>query len=146
MGILSSIFRTKSHSAELQKADRAIQLGRAGKITPAEMLAELLRGQVLIPLANTPELAGDRLVSWNPATVSKSDGHQFLLAFSDGAVHDAFVKQTPAYSYAFLANARWVIGVLPAGHGMLFNAGGDNVFEWSASGIANYVQHVRGDA
>jgi hypothetical protein len=85
-------------------------------------------------------------VSWKPASVAKSDGEQFLLVFTDGTVHSAFAKHNPEYSYGFLVNAGWVVGILPPKHGMLFNPGGDNAFEWSASGIANYVRHVHGDA
>jgi hypothetical protein len=49
MGIFSSIFGSKSDSAALKRADQAIQLGRARKIAPAEMLSELLQGRSSFP-------------------------------------------------------------------------------------------------
>ena len=147
MGIFASIFkRSGSRADQLALADRAIVQGRAGAITVPEMLRDIMSAQILVPLAGAPRIEGDRLVSWKPATVSKGDGSQFLVAFTSHDLLTAFAKHSPEHSYAFQISARWVLGVLPAAHGIVFNVGGDNGFEWSADGLAEYRRDVVRDA
>jgi hypothetical protein len=148
MGIFSSIFESRATSpgGELAVADSAIARGRAGAIPVEDMLGELMRAQILIPLAGAPTIENNRLVRWKPATVSKPDGTQLLLAFTSDDLLSAFAKRNPEYPYAFLIGARWVLGVLPDAHGILFNVGGENGFEWSAKGLAEYRRDVLRDA
>jgi hypothetical protein len=37
-----------------------------------------------------------------------------------------------------LVEARWVVDALPPGHGIVFNVGTENGFEWSREGIAAF--------
>lgn len=102
-----------------------------------EMLRTLLATQVIIPLAEQPVMDGARLLSWKPATVSKdADGGPFLVIFTDEELDAKYARWRPEYPYRLRTGADWLIRVLPAGHGVLFNlGGGDLMFEWPAQGI-----------
>ncbi len=101
------------------------------------MLQSILAAQVSIPLAEQPVMEGARLISWKPATVSKdADGEQFLVVFTDLELDGKYAHFRPEYPYRLRVGADWLITVLPAGHGIVFNlGGGDIMFEWPASGI-----------
>lgn len=121
-------------------ATEAIRAARAGQRSTQEMLGAVLAAQVSIPLAEPPVMDGARLLSWKPATVSRdADGAQFLVVFTDDELDGKYARWRPEYSYRLRTGADWLINVLPAGHGILFNlGGGDILFEWPADGILAY--------
>jgi hypothetical protein len=134
VGIRSINVEDRTRAAEV-----AIRDGRAGRISVPQMLRLLGAAQVLVPLADPPVMNDASVVRWKPATITKkTDGSQFVLAFTSKALIDAFSKGDPAHSFAFLVEVAWLLNVLPQAHGLVFNLGGTNGFEWPASGIAAY--------
>jgi SseB protein N-terminal domain len=119
------------------QAGEAIRAARAGRIPTEQMLRSVLATQVIIPLADPPVMDGARMLSWKPATVSRdADGEQFVVVFTDEALDQQYARWRPEYGYRLRAGADWLIKVLPAGHGVIFNLGGGEImFEWPASGI-----------
>ncbi|HEX6037036.1 SseB family protein [Longimicrobium sp.] len=119
------------------QASEAIRAARAGQLDTEQMLGSLLAAQVSIPLAETTVMDGARLLSWKPATVTRdADGEQFVIAFTDGELDQKYAKWRPEYPYRLRVGADWLITVLPAGHGVIINLGGDDImFEWPARDI-----------
>lgn len=101
------------------------------------MLQSILVTQVIVPLAEPPVMDGARMLSWKPATVSRdADGQQFVVVFTDEELDGKYGKWRPEYPYRLRVGADWLITVLPAGHGLVFNLGGGEImFEWPARGI-----------
>lgn len=119
------------------KAGEAIRAARAGHLPMQEMLRSILATQVIVPLADPPVMDGARLLSWKPATVSRdADGEQFLVVFTDEELDVKYARWRPEYPFRLHVTADWLITVLPAGHGIVFNlGGGDIMLEWPARGI-----------
>ena len=146
MGLFASMFGRKQGAGSsdpdgrsTEKADTAIRDARAGRITVPQMLHSVLAAQVIVPLAEPPVMDGASVTRWKPATVSKqANGAQFLVAFTDRKLATAFSENNREHSFALLVDAAWVLSVLPEGHGIAFNVGGDNGFEWTAEGISAY--------
>lgn len=105
-----------------------------------QMLGSILTTQVIVPLAEPPVMDGARMLSWKPATVSRdADGAQFVVVFTDEELDGKYARWRPEYAYRLRVTADWLITVLPAGHGIVFNlGGGDIMLEWPSSGIAAY--------
>jgi hypothetical protein len=121
------------------KADAAIAEARQGALGVDEMLQAVLAAQVLVPLAGAPEVEGDRITFWNPATITKrSDGSLYHVAFTDPAVAAEYVKGNPSHAYVLLVEAGWLVQIVPPGQGIAFNLGSENSFEWSAEGVAEH--------
>jgi len=122
------------------EAGEAIRAAWAGRLSTREMLRSVLAAQVMIPLAEPPVTDGARLLSWKPATVSRdADGEQFVVVFTDEELDGKYAKWRPEYPYRLRVGADWLIAVLPAGHGIIFNLGGGEImFEWPASEILAY--------
>lgn len=120
-----------------REAGEAIRAARAGSLSTQQMLRSVLATQVIIPLAEPPVMAGARMLSWKPATVSRdADGQQFVIVFTDEELDGKYARWRPEYPYRLRVGADWLITVLPAGHGIVFNLGGGEImFEWPASGI-----------
>lgn len=104
------------------------------------MLRSILGAQVIVPLADPPVMDGARLLSWKPATVTRdADGAQFVVVFTDEELDVKYAKWRPEYAYRLRVGADWLIRVLPAGHGIVFNLGGGEImFEWTAGDILAY--------
>jgi hypothetical protein len=118
-------------------AGEAIRAARAGSLPTQQMLRSILATQVIVPVAEPPVMDGARMLSWKPATVSRdADGQQFIIVFTDETLDGQYGKWRPEYPYRLRVGADWLINVLPAGHGIVFNlGGGDILFEWPASDI-----------
>jgi hypothetical protein len=146
MGLISGLFGSKedvgSDNADLgrlREADEAIRDGRAGRIPVPVMLQRLFSAQAFVSLAGPPTMTGHTVASWKPATVTKQDrGSQFVVAFTDESLASAFATNNRTYSHLLLVNLAWLIEALPKEHGIVFNVGSDNGFEWSAAGIAAF--------
>jgi hypothetical protein len=119
------------------EASEAIRAARAGRLPTQQMLQSILATQVIVPLAEPPVMDGARMLSWKPATVSRdADGQQFVVVFTDEELDGKYAKWRPEYAYRLRVGADWLLTVLPAGHGIVFNLGGGEImFEWPASGI-----------
>lgn len=122
------------------EASEAIRAARAGHLPMQQMLSSILAAQVIVPLADPPVMDGARMLSWKPATVSRdADGQQFVVVFTDEKLDGQYGKWRPEYAYRLRVGADWLITVLPAGHGIVFNlGGGETMFEWPARDILAY--------
>jgi hypothetical protein len=130
----------KSTISAIEDAEAAILDARAEKISISEMLNIILTSQVLIPLAEPPEIEERILKSWNPATVTEqNENTQFVVAFSNKELASDFYKSNPSHTYEFFVNTQWLLSVLPENHGIIFNLGGESNFEWSANGIVAFL-------
>lgn len=151
MGLLSNLFGRKASDAQgvpdgrgAREATAAIREARAGRMPVPKMLQLVVGSQVLVPLASPPVIENESMKRWKPATVTKqADGGQFIVAFTDRALMSAFAKSNPEHSFGFLVDTAWLLTVLPQAHGIAFNLGGDNGFEWNAEGIAAFEAEHR---
>ena len=123
-----------------REAGEAIRAARAGSLPTQQMLRSVLATQVIVPLADPPVMDGGRLLSWKPATVSRDvDGEQFVVVFTDEELDGKYAMWRPEYAYRLRVGADWLINVLPAGHGIVFNLGGGEImFEWPTRDIQAY--------
>jgi hypothetical protein len=60
--------QTATHQA---RTHEAIRHCRAGRLSVPEMLAQLTQGRVFVPMAEPPEMQGDELKKWKPATAQR---------------------------------------------------------------------------
>jgi hypothetical protein len=126
----------------LSSSHQAIELARQGRITVKEMLDRLASANLFIPLAEPPLMDGQRVRSWKPATVSKADRSQWVVAFSSTELAAAFSKQNTVYSHGLSVKTKWVLQSLPDAHGLVVNIGSANMFEWNAEGVHRYKADV----
>ncbi|MGO4223640.1 SseB family protein [Lysobacter sp. TAF61] len=131
-----------SDASAALSAHEAIQQARIGRLPIQEMLAILARSSLFVPLASPPEIDGEAITAWKPSTVSKADGSQWVVAFTNTDQASEFCKQTPAYSHGLSVGTKWLLQVLPPGHGIVINIGTAQGFEWNAGGIAEYKARV----
>ena len=90
---------------------------------------------------------GTSIARWKPATVTKQPaGAQFLVAFTDKVLVNNFSKNSPTHSFVLLVDAGYLLGVVPQDHGIAFNVGGENCFEWTAEDLSAYMSSERSDA
>ena len=133
---------TDSGRWRMLEANSAICAARAGRMSQSAMLGTVLASHVSVPLAKPLVTDGDRLVSWAPASVTtENDGEQFVPVFTDETLDRAYWKSYPEHGYRFQVQAGWLLDVLPPGHGLAFNIGGqENTLLWPARGILAYKQ------
>jgi len=126
----------------LSSSHQAIELARQGRIPINEMLDRLVSANLFVPLAEPPIMDGQRLRSWRPATLSKHDGSQWVVAFSSLELATAFGKQNPGYSHGLSVETKWILQALPPAHGLVVNVGSGSLFEWNAEGLLRYKADV----
>lgn len=148
MKILSKLLGRKdpagvepSDEARSLRAHEAIGLARQGQLPVKDMLGRLVASKLLVPLADVPQMDGEKVKSWRPATLSKPDGSQWLVGFTNANLGGTFAKEN-GYSHAISVDAAWVLEALPPGHGLVINVASDRMFEWSAQGISHYKAEV----
>jgi len=135
---------TSSTDEELLRAHHAIEAARAGTLPVQEMVKVLMSGPIEVPLVEPPRMERQEMKGWKPATLSKADGSQWLVAFTSSDLTTAFSKQNPAYCHGIRVDAAWVLRVMPAAHGLVFNLGSEAMFEWNAAGLERYKDEVLG--
>jgi len=124
-------------------AREAIELARQGRIPVQEMLGFLVASNLFIPLVEPPSMDAEIIKSWKPATVSKEDGSQWLVAFTDAEFSAHFTKYNQNYSHGMSVQAQWLLRAVPPAHGLVVNMGTpDSMFEWSADGLSSYKANV----
>ncbi len=144
MGFLSKLMGKKPSvtcktARGTEKADIALREGRAGRMDFPDMLRIVCGAQVIVPLAGPPNIQGDSLQSWKPATCTKQQtGGQFLLAYTSDTFLDEFYGQNPGHSYGFAIDVQWLLSVLPPDHGITFNLGSDYALEWDSESISRF--------
>jgi hypothetical protein len=132
------------NEADLPAAHNAIRLFKQGKLHPRDMLQQLVAGKVVVPTSELPRTEDNQITGWRPATVAKADGSQWLLAFTTQPLASEFCAREPEYGFYLNLEMRWVLGALPANHGIVFNLRSEDQFEWSAAGLAKYLRDVLG--
>ncbi len=146
MGALFDLFRrrttltSESVGRGMRNADAAIRDSRVGRLAVQAMLETVLDAQILIPLSEPPHMTGLLPERWKPATVTKqTDGSRFVVAFTNANSLAVFSRTNPEYSHSLLVEAQWMLDAIPADHGIVFNVGGENGFEWPAAGISAFM-------
>lgn len=127
-----------SDEEEIPDAHLAIQEGRRKLISGRELLARLVAGKVSVPMLELPVIEEGRIRAWNPATASKPDGSQWIIAFTLPAFASDFCDANPEHGFCASVDVRFVIAAAPERCGIVFNLGTEDVFQWSAAGIAKY--------
>lgn len=113
----------------------------AGEIPEREMLARLVAGFIVVPLAREPDRDGWDIKSWSPALVGKADGSKWVVVFTSSEGHAEFAERHN-YPYALETSTVWVLDKMPPEHGLLINWGTAHQLEWSAEGIRRYQSDV----
>jgi hypothetical protein len=146
MNLLARLFadkKTQSPTAPEEASHRAVTQFTKGEISRQEMLARLVAGFISIPLAEPPKMEKGYLKSWKPATVSKANASQWLVAFTYTEAGSTFGLKND-YSFILSTGTKWLLDVLPPGHGLVLNLGSQYLFEWSAEEISKYKIEVLG--
>jgi hypothetical protein len=126
-------------------AHQAIRLLKQGRMQGKEMLSHLVQGKLSVPVAELPEIVDARhLRNWSPATVSKADGSQWLVAYTLEALAHAFAEQHPDYPLVMTVDTTWVLDRLPDSYGIAINFRTEDVMEWNAQGLARFKKDVLG--
>jgi hypothetical protein len=123
--------------AELDAADQAIRRARAEEISYDDLLAALAAARIAVPVAGAPG------ATWLPASVTTRDGTFLVAAFTQTHLAAAFCHGNRDFPRAMLFDLAWVLESIPPTHGILFNMGGDNVFEWEAPSVAAFREKLR---
>lgn len=146
MNLLSKLFagkKTRGTTSPEDVSHRAVTQFVGGEISAPQMLARLFAGFISVPLAEPPKMARGDIESWKPATVSKHDDSQWLVAFTSTEAAASFGSLNN-YPFLISTSTKWVLDVLPPGHGIVFNLGSQYLFEWGAEEIAQYRLEVSG--
>jgi SseB protein N-terminal domain len=146
MNLLSKLFagkKTQGAASLEEVSHQAVTQFIKGEISVPQMLPRLVAGFISVPLAEPPKMAQDNIESWKPATVSKHDGSQWLVAFTSTQAASSF-SSLNNYPFGISTSTKWVLDVLPPAHGIVFNLGSQYLFEWSAEGISQYKLEVLG--
>jgi hypothetical protein len=125
-------------------AHEAIRLAKQGKMSGKEMLSKLVQAKWIVPLAEVPLIENGRVQNWHPATVSKEDGSQWVVAFTLQSLASAFCDQEPGYSTYIDVDAFWVLENLPPELGIVMNFRTEDMFQWKADGVVKYKREVLG--
>ena len=123
--------------SQLNVADEAIRRARVEEISYEELLEVLAVSRVVVPVATVPT------ERWHPATVTTRDKMFLVVAFTQTHLAAAYCKGNLEYPTAMLFDLRWVIESIPPSHGILFNIGGDNLFEWEAEMVTEYRSRLQ---
>ena len=125
-----------------READQAILDASQDKIEVKDMLTKIVASKVFVPLPEPPVMDGDKMKSWQPATVTHPERGDFLVAFTNKDTRNTFVENNPSYKLGMMLDTQFLITVLPQQHGILFNIGGESCFEWERRGILAYQQTI----
>lgn len=123
-----------------KEAEQAILDGSQGKVQINEMLVKIIAAQVFVPLSEPPKMDGDKMKSWQPATVSHPERGDYLVTFTNEDTRNAFIDSNPTYKFGMMIEVQFLVTILPPNHGILFNLGGESCFEWDRRGIFAYQQ------
>lgn len=124
------------------EADKAIIEASQGKVEIKDMLDKIISAQVFVPMSAPPKMEKDVIKSWQPATVTHPERGDYLVAFTDEKSRNNFIEEHPEYKLGMLMETHFLMGILPPGHGILFNIGGESCFEWDVRGISAYRQAI----
>jgi hypothetical protein len=125
-------------------AHQAIRLAKQGRMPGKELLDHLVAGKLAVPTSELPQIEGGVITGWRPATASKADGSQWLIAFTLPELASAYCGREPEHGFYFDVDARWVLKMLPPQYGIVFNLRTEDMFEWNAQGRAKYEKDVLG--
>jgi hypothetical protein len=125
-------------------AHLALQLGKHGRIPGDEMLRQLSTGHLVVPLSEPPTIEDGAITTWKPATASRADGSQWLIAFTTPELAFAYCRKTPDYGHCMTVETNWVLLMLPSGLNLVLNPNSPYMLEWDAESVARYTKDVLG--
>ena len=111
---------------------------------PREHIAQLVAGKVAVPCADMPRIENGVITGWRPATASRADGSQWLIAFTTSELASAFCDRNPDFGFYIDVDTQWALRAMPAQHGIVFDLGTEDMFSWNAQGLAKYKRDVLG--
>lgn len=123
--------------AELDAADAAIRSARNEEIAFAELLDALIASKIAVPVTARPT------DTWLPAQVTTRDNKILVVAFTQTHLAAAYCHGNREFPQAVLVDLRWVLDSIAPTHGIVFNLGGDNIFEWEAESVAQLREKLR---
>lgn len=129
---------------EIPDSHRALQLAKQGRLSIQNAIKEIVAGQLIVPVAEMPTIEHGMLTGWSPASVSKDDGTEWLVAFTLTELADAFCDKETEFPVNVEVDARWVLETLPSQYGIVFNLDSDLSLEWTAQSVAKYSRDVLG--
>ena len=124
----------------IARTDEALRLAKQGIISSKEMLTRLAAGQLVVPVAELPRIEKSVITGWRPASVSRADGSQWLVAFTNAEFAAAFSESEPTYPLQMSVSTAWVVAMLPASWGIVLNLRTENMITWNAAGVAKFKQ------
>ncbi len=122
----------------IARSHEALRAAKQGKISSQEMLTILAAGQLVVPVAELPRIENGVITGWRPATVSKADGSQWLLAYTSADLAAAFSQSEPAYPLQMSTTTAWIVETLPATWGIVLNLRTEDMITWNAAGVAKF--------
>jgi len=129
---------------EIPKAHEALRLCKQGKMPGREMIELVVAGKLWVPMTGPPVFEQGRITGWTPASASKADGSQWLIAFTCDEHATSWCHQNPDQATCMTADTRWVLTMLPKEWGIVFNLRTEDMLEWNAAGRAKYEKDVLG--
>ena len=111
---------------------------------PREHIAQLVAGKIVVPVVEPPLIEDSRISGWTPARVAKPDGSQWVIAFTTKERASQFCDSDPDYGLYIDVDTQWVLYALPPDCGIVFDPGTEDMFQWSAAGIAKYTKDILG--
>jgi hypothetical protein len=109
-----------------------------------EHIAQLVAGKVSVPVSEMPRLENSRITGWNPATASRADGSQWMIAFTTEEGASKFCDGNPDFGFYVTVDTTWALSSMPPNHGIVFDLGTEDMFTWNAQGLAKYKKDVLG--
>ena len=132
------------NDTDIPAAHRAIQLGKKGLLPGKQVLEQLVDGKVAVPIHELPRIEKGVITAWRPASVSKADGSQWIVAYTLSALAAAFCESNPATGLYVDVDTRWMLSMLPDSYGVVFNLRTPDMLEWNAAGLAKFKKDVLG--
>lgn len=95
-----------------------------GNITAEDFMQDLLAAEVFMPIEDDEIMPGvQRSTRAQPLVLEADDGTKVMVVFTSPDRAKPFLKDFPAYGGGLLAEFKWVLEKMGAGHGVALNPG-----------------------
>ena len=104
--------------------EKKLLLAWEGNITADEFMQDLLAAEVFMPIEDDEIMPGvQRSTRAQPLVLEADDGTKVLVVFTSPDRAKPFLKDFPLYGGGLLAEFKWVLEKIGAGHGVALNPG-----------------------
>lgn len=95
-----------------------------GNITAEDFMQDLLAAEVFMPIEDDEIMPGvQRSTRAQPLVLEADDGTKVMVVFTSPDRAKPFLKDFPTYGGGLLAEFKWVLEKMGAGHGVALNPG-----------------------